>query len=113
MHAHDRSSAARRTSLPEEKAARWDLDLASQVAYFLYDQGETRPVPILGGFVTQAQPDGRVHVHWRLPGPPVFGSFRRRRHLRRYARLLGTWGMATELHLEGSEPYLACWIAGR
>ncbi|MDP8921399.1 MAG: hypothetical protein M3O34_00770 [Chloroflexota bacterium] len=113
MHAHDPSSAPRRVPVPEEKAASWDLDLASQVAYFLYDQGETHPVPILGGFVTRAQPDGRVHVHWRLPGPAVFGSSRRRRHLRRYEYLLQGWGMATELHLEGPEPYLACWIAGR
>src|SRR3712207_9018985 len=86
--------------LPDWSGARRGLDLASQVGYFLEDQGETRPVPILGGFVAEAHPGDCVHVFWRLPGPPVFLAARRRRNLRRYVRLLRSWGMATQLHLD-------------
>lgn len=87
------------------------LDLATQVEHFLREMGETRPVPILGGVVVEGQPGGRVHVVWRLPGPPLFGARRRLHHLRRYEHLLSAWGLATELHLEGPEAYVACWIA--
>ncbi len=96
--------------LPDSSRVRPGLDLASQVGNFLEDHGESRPVPLLGGFVAEAGPSGRVHVFWRLPGPPAFLAARRRRSLRRYERLLGSWGMAMELHLDAPEPYLACWI---
>ena len=97
----------------DEQEVDWGLDLADQVSYFLYDQGETRPVPVLGGFDVEAQPGGRVHVFWRLPGPLIFKASRRRRHLSRYERLLRSWGMATELFADAPEPYVACWVAGR
>jgi hypothetical protein len=96
--------------------ARWQcesMDLISQVRYFLREQGEGRPIPILGGFVVRAQSGGRLHVFWCLPGPPAFGFLRRSRHLRRYERLLRSWGLTTELHLEEREPYVSCWIAVR
>ncbi len=32
------------------------------------------------------------------------------RALRRYDRVLSELGMATALHAEGPEPYLACWM---
>ncbi len=89
------------------------LDLATQVGSYLRDLGETHPVPILGGFVAAAQPGGRVHVYWRLPGPPLFPGYRRRRILRRYEHLLRAWGLSTELRLGEPEPYVACWIARR
>jgi hypothetical protein len=93
------------------QAACWGLDLARQVGYVLRERGETRPVPILGGFVAEARPAGQVHVFWRLPGPPLFAAPRRLRNLRRYEGLLRSWGMATELCLDAPEPHLACWIA--
>ena len=95
------------------RAAEWDPDLTRQVGHYLRERGETRPVPILGGFVAEARPGGRVRVAWRLPGPPAFGGVRRRRALRRYERLLRAWGLATELCVDEPEPYLTCWIAGR
>jgi len=91
----------------------WDHDLARQVGHVLREHGETRPVPILGGFVVEARPDGRVHVCWRLPGPPMLRSRRRLRTLRRYKGVPRAWGLATELCLDAPEPYLACWIARR
>ena len=87
------------------------LDLARQVEHYLRESGESRPVPILGGVVVEPQPGGRVRVYWRLPGPSLFAGRRRDRTLRRYARLLGAWGLATELRLDAPEPYVACWIA--
>jgi len=86
--------------------------LEGQVRHFLREQGEGHPVPILGGFVVRAQPDGSVKIYWDLPGPPALGSLRRLGHLRRYERLLRSWGMTTELHLEEPEPYVACWVIG-
>jgi len=97
----------------EERARRRGLDLASQVGYYLRDLGETPPVPVFGGFVAEAESGGRVRVYWRLPGPPLFGALRRRRALGRYERLLRAWGLATELHLDEPEPYVACWLTRR
>jgi hypothetical protein len=84
--------------------------LVDQVRYFLRGQGEIDPVPILGGFVVEQRPDGRVFVYWRLPGLPVFETARRRASLLHYERLLRSWDTETELHLDAPEPYLACWI---
>ena len=98
---------------PQERPAPARLDLARQVRHVLEDRGETRPLPILGGFVAEAHPSGRVRVSWRLPGPPIFGDRRRRRELRRYERLLRAWGVATALHFDTPEPYVACWVARR
>src|SRR4051794_30325556 len=56
---------------------RGGFQLADQVRYFLRGQGETDPVPFLGGFVVQAGLNGRVLVYWRLPGLPVFEAARR------------------------------------
>ena len=113
MRTGEQTAGARCALRPEDRLARWGLDLASQVGHYLREAGETRPVPILGGFVAEARPGGRVHVAWRLPGPPLFGAHRRLRALRRYERLLRAWGMATELCLDPAEPSLACWIARR
>jgi hypothetical protein len=90
--------------------ARDGLQLVDQVRTFLRAQGESDPVPILGGFVAEPRLDGRVFVFWRLPGPPVFESIRRRASLLHYQRLLRSWATETELRLDAPEPYLACWI---
>ena len=110
--AGDRPSGARRAPRPQERPAPRGLDLAGQVGHFLEDHGETRPLPILGGFVAEAAPGGRVRVRWQLPGPSLFGD-RRRRKLGRYARLLRAWGLAIELHLDAPEPYVAGRVARR
>jgi hypothetical protein len=107
-----RAGPSRRTPVVEAMTASDDVDLVGQVRHFLREQGEGHPVPILGGFVARAQPGGRVHVSWCLPGLAVLGSLLRSRHLRRYERLLRSWGLTTELHLEGPEPHVACWVAG-
>jgi hypothetical protein len=86
------------------------LKFVDQVRYFLRAQGETDPVPILGGTVVEPRDDGGVFVYWRLPGPRVLEATRRRTTLRRYARLLQGWAPETELHLDAAEPYVACWI---
>ncbi len=89
------------------------LALARQVGDFLHERGEMPPAPLFGGVVIEAQPAGRTHVFWRLPGPPLFKAVRRRRHLRRYERLLRSWGLATKVCVDAPEPYLACWIRAR
>lgn len=92
---------------PGDPAA--DGGLARQVSHFLREHGETGPIPLFGGVVAEAQADGHVNVYWRLPGPPIFRSIRRRRHLRRWNQRLRAWGMATELLLDAPEPHVACW----
>ena len=89
------------------------LDLVTQVRYYLREQGEGHPIPILGGYVVRAQSGGRLQVFWCLPGPPALGFLRRSWHLRHYERLLRSWGLNTELHLEETAPYVACWMARR
>jgi len=84
--------------------------LARQVGDLLYERGEMPRAPLFGEVVVEAQPGGRTHVFWRLPGPPLFKAVRRRRYLRRYERLLRSWGLATEVRADAPEPYLACWI---
>src|SRR5437763_896022 len=108
----DRAFAPRLVTARSRAGTPAGVDLVSQIRHFLTEHGETYPRPILGGFVAQAQPSGRVHVYWRLPGPPALGAIRRLGHLRRYDRLLRSWGLTTELHPEPSEPYLACWVDG-
>lgn len=86
------------------------VDLARELDHRLRECGEVHPVPLLGGFVVRGQADGRVRISWHLPGPPAFGGIRRRRVLRRYARLLREWGFATELRLDHPEPHVTCWM---
>ena len=107
MCTDEQVAEGRQERLPE------GIALVDQVGQYLRERGETHPVPILGGFVSEARPHGRVRVSWRLPGPPAFGGVRRHRALRRYERLLRAWGMATELCHDEPEPYLTCWIARR
>jgi hypothetical protein len=90
--------------------ARGGFQLVDQVRAFLRAQGESDPVPILGGFVAEPRLDGRVFVYWRLPGLSVFEAARRRASLLHYQRLLRSWATETELHLDAPEPYVACWI---
>jgi hypothetical protein len=92
---------------------RGGFQLVDQVRYFLRAQGETGPVPILGGFVVEPCLDGRVFVYWRIPGLSVLETVRRRASLLRYERLLRSWATETELHLDAPDPYVACWIGPR
>ena len=89
------------------------MDLARQVAHLLRERGESRPLPLLGGYVVGARPDGGVDVSWRTSGRASL-PFLRMRSLRRYQRILGGLRMITVLQTNVAEPYLACWMpAGR
>ena len=85
------------------------MDLARQVAHLLRHYGETYPAPLIGGFVVETRADDRINVYWRVPGRLRL-PFLRMRSLRRYERILTGLGMATALHADGPEPYLACWL---
>ena len=85
------------------------MDLARQVAHLLREAGESRPIPLLGGYVVEARPDGGVNVVWRSVGP-LTPSVLRMRSLRRYQRILGGLRMVTVLQTNVREPYLACWM---
>lgn len=85
------------------------MDLARQVAHLLREQGESRPLPLIGGYVVEARPDGGVNVAWRTSGRVAL-PFLRMRSLRRYQRILGGLRMITVLQTNVEEPYLACWM---
>ena len=88
------------------------MDLTRQVAHLLRQSGETYPAPLIGGFVAETRADNRVNVYWRVSGKLGLW-FLRMRALRRYERILAGFGMATALHADGPEPYLACWMPER
>ncbi len=85
------------------------MDLARQVAHLLRHHGEIDPAPLIGGFVAETRADDRVNVYWRVPGRLAL-RFLRMRALHRYERILAGLGMATALHTDVQEPYLACWL---
>ena len=85
------------------------VDLARQVAHLLREAGESRPLPLIGGYVVEARPDGGVNVSWRAVGPLAPAALRMR-SLRRYQRILGGLRMITVLQTNVREPYLACWM---
>jgi len=86
------------------------MDLARQVIHLLREQGETRPIPLIGGVAVEAQAADGVNVYWRVPGRAAL-RFLRLRSLRRYQRILGGLGMRVVLHQDTLEPYLATWLA--
>ena len=83
------------------------LDLASHVSNVLRDPGESAPRPILGDFVAEDRPGGRVELFWRVLGQWLFGRWRRHCQLCRYARLMRPWSRATRLRADAPEPYVA------
>ncbi len=85
------------------------MDLARQVIHLLREQGESRPLPLIGGYIVEARPDGGVNVAWRTSGRVTL-PFLRMRSLRRYQRILGALRMITVLQTNVEEPYLACWM---
>jgi hypothetical protein len=85
------------------------MELARQVAHLLRQSGEIDPSPLIGGYVVETRADDRINVYWRVPGR-LWLPFLRLHSLRRYERSLAAIGMATALHEDGTEPYLACWL---
>ncbi len=85
------------------------MELDRQVAHLLREAGESRPLPLIGGYVVEARPDGGVNVYWRSVGL-LAPSPLRMRSLRRYQRILGGLRMVTVLQRNVREPYLACWM---
>ena len=88
------------------------LDLAPQVAHLLRERGESRPLPVVGGYVVRPRADGGVTILWRAPGPVHLPALRGR-SLRRYQQILSGLGLVTVLQTNVLEPYLACWLPGQ
>src|SRR3712207_2498279 len=72
------------------------VELDCQVAHLLREAGESRPLPLIGGYVVEARPDGGVNVYWRSVGRLAPLPLRMR-SLRRYQRILGGLRMVTVL----------------
>lgn len=88
------------------------LELAPQIVHLLRERGESRPIPVIGGFVVRPRADGGVTVLWHAPGPVTVSALRTR-SLRRYQQVLSGLGMVTVLQTNVAEPYLACWMPGQ